>query len=112
MQSDDLFGHAPAPADPKAQWEGLEKRINRLLESVVQLRNANAQIMKENLSLKNQMKDFVPASGSPAPAQDPVLVDENLKLRKQYETALGDLKQVKENLQRIEGLASELKLEG
>lgn len=113
MQSGDLFGNSPAtPTDPKAQWEGIEKRINRLLEAVVQLRNANAQIMKENLSLKNQMKDMGPSSGSPAPAADPGLAEENQKLRKQYETALGDLKQVKENLQRIEGLASELKLEG
>lgn len=109
MQSGDLFGQAPsAPVDPKTQWEGIEKRINRLLEAVVQLRHANAQIMKENLSLKNQMKDMAPASGS----TDAGLADENQKLRKQYETALGDLKQVKENLQRIEGLASELKLEG
>ncbi|HVZ81827.1 MAG TPA: hypothetical protein VHE12_13655 [bacterium] len=116
MQSDDLFGHSTAaPADPKAQWEGLEKRINRLLETVVQLRNANASIMKENLALKNQMKDLVaPPEASPrtGPVPDPALAEENQKLRKQYETALGDLKQVKENLQRIEGLASELKLEG
>ena len=114
MQSGDLFSNSPAATqDPKTQWEGIEKRINRLLEAVVQLRNANASIMKENLALKNQMKDLVPSSGSSSPSSsEPALAEENQKLRKQYETALGDLKQVKENLQRIEGLASELKLEG
>ena len=69
MQSGDLFGNNPSTsADPKTQWEGIEKRINRLLEAVVQLRNANAQIMKENLALKNQMKDMVASSGFPVPA--------------------------------------------
>ena len=101
MQSDDLFGHSP---EPKAQWEDLEKRINRLLEGIVQLRNANAQLMKENVVLKNQLKDMPPAEEGPAP-------EENQKLRKRYENALDDLKQVKHNLQRIESLASELKLE-
>ena len=101
MQSDDLFGHSPAP---KTQWEDLEKRINRLLEGIVQLRNANAQLMKENVVLKNQLKDMPLAEEGPAP-------EENQKLRKQYENALDDLKQVKHNLQRIESLASELKLE-
>jgi regulator of replication initiation timing len=109
LQSDDLFGHAPAaPADAKTQWEAVEKRINRLLEGIVQLRNANAQIMKENLVLKNQMKDM---AENAAPASSGHSSDENLKLKKQYETALDDLKQVKQNLQRIENLASELKLE-
>ncbi len=101
MHSDDLFGHPPAP---KSLWEDLEKRINRLLEGIVQLRNANAQLMKENVLLRNQLKDMPLAEESPAP-------EENQKLRKQYENALEDLKQVKQNLQRIESLASELKLE-
>jgi hypothetical protein len=101
LHSDDLFGHSP---EPKSQWEDLEKRINRLLEGIVQLRNANAQLMKENVLLRNQLKDMPVTEAGPAP-------EENQRLRKQYETALDDLKQVKQNLQRIESLASELKLE-
>ncbi len=101
MHSDDLFGHAP---EPKSQWEELEKRINRLLEGIVQLRNANAQLMKENVLLKNQLKDMPPVDADSTP-------EESQKLRKQYENALEDLKLVKHNLQRIESLASELKLE-
>jgi len=101
LQSDDLFGQIPGS---KPQWEDLEKRINRLLEGIVQLRNANAQLMKENVLLKNQLKDQPPAETN-------VASDENHKLRRQYENALDDLKQVKHNLQRIESLATELKLE-
>ena len=103
MQSDDLFGHAPVP---KTQWEELEKRINRLLEGIVQLRSANGQLMKENVHLKNQLKDLSPNSdGSNTSSQ------ENPVLKRQYEAALQDLKQVKQNLQRLETLAHELKLE-
>ncbi len=101
MHSDDLFGHS---SEPKSLWEDLEKRINRLLEGIVQLRNANAQLMKENVLLKNQLKDM-PVT-EPGPGNE-----ENQKLRHQYENALEDLKLVKHNLQRIETLASELKLE-
>ena len=102
MPSDDLFGRLP---DSKSQWENLEKRINRLLEGIVQLRNANAKLMKENVILQKQLKDL-PVTPEPGP-----FPDENQKLRKQYENALDDLKQVKHNLQRIESLATELKLE-
>jgi chromosome segregation ATPase len=101
LPSGDLF--PSANKDPKIQWDGLEKRINRLLEGIVQLRNANGQLMKENVSLKNQLKD---AGGNSNGSSD-----ELQKLRKQYAEALEDLKQVKQNLQRIESLAGELKLE-
>ena len=101
MHSDELF---PSAKDPKLQWEGLEKRINGLLEGIVQLRNANAQIMKENVLLKNQLKDQTSNPDTSA--------EEIQTLRKQYDEALRDLKQVKSNLQRIESLADELKLEG
>ncbi len=87
-----------------SQWEALEKRINNLLEGIVQLRHANAQIMKENVHLKNQVKD----TGT----NDNGSNEELQKLRKQYEEALQDLKEVKENLRRIESLAGELNLEG
>jgi chromosome segregation ATPase len=100
LPSDDLF---PSLKDPKGQWEGLERRINNLLEGIVKLRNANGQLMKENLLLKNQLKD---AGGAEASSE------ELQKLRKQYEEALQDLKQVKQNLQRVEALARDLKLEG
>jgi chromosome segregation ATPase len=103
LHSDDLFGQAPGP---KAQWEELERRINRLLEGIVQLRNANGQLMKENVHLKNQVKDLsANSNGSNAGSEDTTL------LKRQYETALQDLKQVKQNLQRLETLAQELKLE-
>jgi regulator of replication initiation timing len=81
----------------------LEKRVNRLLESVVQLRNANGQLMKENALLKKQLKE---ATDTPDSAPEEVH-----KLRGQYDQAMKDLTQVKHNLQRIETLADELKLE-
>ncbi len=103
MHSDDLFGQA---SGPKVQWEELERRINRLLEGIVQLRNANGQLMKENVHLKNQLKDLsANSNGSNAGSEDTTV------LKRQYETALQDLKQVKQNLQRLETLAQELKLE-
>jgi regulator of replication initiation timing len=98
-----LFGQKPGP---KVQWEELEKRINRLLEGIVQLRNANAQLMKENVHLKNQVKDFTANSNGSNPAPEDTTL-----LKRQYEAALQDLKQVKQNLQRLETLAQELKLE-
>ncbi len=102
MNSDELF---PSTADPQAQWLGLEKRINLLLEGIVQLRNANALLMKENVQIKNQMKEKNGESnGAPT-------AEEFQKLKKQYEEALEDLKKVKQNLQHIEKLAEELKLE-
>ncbi|HJT23604.1 MAG TPA: hypothetical protein VJ873_03460 [bacterium] len=104
MHSDDLFGQA---SGPQVQWEELEKRINRLLEGIVKLRNANAQLMKENILLKNQVKDLSANSngGSNAGSEDTTI------LKRQYESAMQDLKQVKQNLQRLETLAQELKLE-
>ncbi len=107
MHSDDLFGQSPSPqAGPQAQWEELEKRINRLLEGIVKLRNANAQLMKENILLKNQVKDFsANSNGSGSNSEDTTV------LKRQYESAMQDLKQVKQNLQRLETLARELKLE-
>jgi len=104
LSSDDLF---PQTKENRAQglWEGLEKRIGRLLEGIVQLRSANAQLMKENNLLKNQLKESAEA----------VAVDGNAeeleRLRKQYEEALQDMKKLKQNLKRMEELAAELKLE-
>ncbi len=103
MHSGDLFGQGPGP---KFQWEDLERRINSLLEGIVKLRNANAQLMKENIFLKNQVKDLSANSNG----SNPVSEDTTL-LKRQYETAIQDLKQVKQNLQRLETLAQELKLE-
>ena len=105
MYSGDLFGPAK---DPKVQWEELEERINRLLEGIVQLRNANAQLMKENVLLKNQVKDL---SANPQSPGSDSASQENPALKRQYEAALQDLRQVKQNLQRLETLAQELKLE-
>ena len=101
MPSDELF---LSTKDPKIQWEGLEKRINSLLEGIVKLRNANGQLMKENIQLQNQLKDVGGSSNGSS--------EELQKLRRQYDEAIQDLKQVKTNLQRIESLSKELKLEG
>ncbi len=100
MPSGELF---PASKDPHIYWEELEKRINRLLEGIVQLRNANRQLMNENEVLKKKARD----SGGDMDSSS----EELQKLRKQYAEALEDLKQVKNNLERMESLASELKLE-
>lgn len=107
MHSDDLFGQDPSPqAGPQTQWEELEKRINRLLEGIVKLRNANAQLMKENILLQNQVKDLSANSNGSGPNSEDTTI-----LKRQYESAIQDLKQVKQNLQRLETLAQELKLE-
>lgn len=100
LPSDDLFGQSQGSP---AQWEGLESRINRLLEGIVQLRTANAQLMKENVILKNQLKDLSDGSNGSS--------EETQKLRRQYEEAVQDLRQMKQNLQRLESLAAEMKLE-
>ena len=109
MPSDEL---SSSNKDPKVQWEGLEKRVNSLLEAIVKLRNANGQLMKENIQLKNQLKD-VSASANGNDNKNPTDTSQELqKLQKQYDEAIQDLKQVKNNLGRIESLSKELKLEG
>lgn len=99
MPSGDLF---PSSKDPKIYWEELEKRINHLLEGIVQLRNANRQLMNENDILKKKNRD--------AGGETDASTEELQKLRKQYAEALEDLKQVKKNLERMESLAGELNL--
>jgi len=104
LSSDELFPTPPSDRS-KTLWEGLEKRVGRLLEAIIQLRSANAQLMKENNLLKNQLKESAEVTA----------IDSNNEelenLRKQHETTLKDLKQLKQNLQRMEELAAELKLE-
>ncbi len=107
MQSDELF-----PSEPPTSWPLLENRINRLLEAIVQLRNANASLMKENVILQNQLKDK--ETEAPALPSQPVSAGpspEETRLRHQYDEALEDLKKVKTNLQRLENLAREFHLE-
>ena len=98
MPSDDLFTAAPA----KASWELLENRVNRLLESILLLRDINSQLKKENESLREELKNIHQSASQ----------EELNNLRRQHDEALQDLKQVKTNLQRIESLANELNLEG
>ena len=100
MPSDDLF--SSTSTSTKDHWELLENRVNRLLENILLLRDINNQLKKENHLLKDELKN-IQQSGSEA---------ELSNLRRQHDEALQDLKQVKQNLQRIESLASELKLEG
>lgn len=102
MSSDELF---PEVSKPQFGWDALEKRINRLLESVVQLRNSNGQLMKENMALKNQLRDKSLGASPAAPAASP----ETEKLRKNYEQALEDLKQLQKNLLHMEKLTAELR---
>jgi len=100
LPSDNLLN--TDPNHPHFHWDMLEKRINRLLESVLLLRDINAQLKKENASLNEELKN-IHQSGSEKELEN---------LRRQHDEALQDLKQVKQNLQRIESLASELNLEG
>ena len=104
MPSDELF---PPSKNQQVHWDGLEKRINNLLEGIVKLRNANGQLMKENIQLKKQLKD----TGASADGDSNGSSEELQKLKKQYDEAIQDLRQVKNNLQRVESLAKELNLE-
>ena len=110
MPSDELF---PEVAKSSLSWDALEKRINRLLESVVQLRNSNGQLMKENMALKNQLRDkanAAPAASSPAgPTSQSGTSPETEKLRKDYEKAIEDLKKLQKNLVQMEKLTAELR---
>jgi len=99
LPSGELFSQ---PQD-SSQWEALESRITRLLEAVTQLRNANAQIMKENLTLKNQLKGAGDVSNGSS--------EELNSLRQKYAQAMEDLKKVKANLEKVESLAKDLNLE-
>jgi phage shock protein A len=103
LQSDELF-----PSDTSTPWPLIENRINRLLEAIVQLRNANAALMKENVILQNQLKE---KESEPSPAAPKGPSPEESRLRQQYDEALDDLKKVKTNLQRLETLAREFHLE-
>jgi hypothetical protein len=97
LPSDDLLSQT----QPQ-KWDVLENRVNRLLENILLLRDINAQLKKENEALKEELKN-IHQSGSE---------QELANLRRQHDEALQDLKQVKNNLQRIESLANELNLEG
>jgi regulator of replication initiation timing len=107
LSSDELF---PEVSKPQFGWDALEKRINRLLESVVQLRNSNGQLMKENMALRNQLRDkSLGASPSTPTGTSPTASPETEKLRKNYEQALEDLKQLQKNLLHMEKLTAELR---
>ena len=100
MPSDDLF--ARAQNQTRSQWDLLEARITRLLESILLLRDINKQLKKDNEALTEELKN-IHQSGSQ---------QELANLRRQHDEALQDLKQVKNNLQKIESLANQLNLEG
>ena len=99
MSNDEML---TKPAGSATSWQALETRVNRLLENIILLRDINSQLKKENESLKAQLK-IINDSGTSRELD---------KLRNQYDEAIQDLRQVKQNLQHIESLASELKLEG
>jgi hypothetical protein len=86
------------PGSPQAAWEELEDRIKRLLEIVVKLRTANAQLMKENQKLKL-------ASG-----QKPSLPDssEEEQWHARYEEAAADIRRLSDNLRRMQQLVDDL----
>lgn len=100
MPSDDLL--TPTPHQTRSQWDLLEARVNRLLESILLLRDINKQLKIDNEALKEELKN-IHQSGSQ---------QELANLRRQHDEALQDLKQVKQNLQKIESLANQLNLEG
>ena len=101
MPSDDLLSFIQNQTKA-SHWDQLEKKVNRLLENILLLRDINAQLKKDNESLNLELKS-IHQSGSQQELE---------KLRRQHDEALQDLKQVKQNLQKIESLANELKLEG
>jgi DNA polymerase/3'-5' exonuclease PolX len=101
LPSDDLLSFIQNETK-SAQWDKLENRVNRLLENILLLRDINTQLKKDNEALKEELKN-IHQSGSQQELE---------KLRHQHDEALQDLKQVKQNLQRIESLAHELNLEG
>jgi len=79
-------------------WAGFEDRIQRLLDIVTKLRTVNAQLMKENQRLKLQsgQKPSLPFESA-----------EDEALRQKYEEALGDIRQLKENLRSMKQLVDE-----
>jgi hypothetical protein len=100
LPSDNLLSQVQN--ETHTQWELLEYRVNRLLENILLLRDINTQLKKENASLAEELKN-IHQSGSQQELEN---------LRHQHEEAIQDLKQVKQNLQKIETLANELHLEG
>jgi hypothetical protein len=79
-------------------WDGLEERVQRLLDIVVKLRSINAQLMKENQKLKLQSGQ---AASLPPDSHD----EEMWRLK--YEEALEDIQHLKDNVQRMKQLMNE-----
>jgi hypothetical protein len=100
LPSDDLL--TPTQSQTRSQWDLLENRVNRLMESLLLLRDINKQLKSNNDALVEELKN-IHQSGSQQDLDN---------LRRQHDEALIDLKQVKQNLQKIETLANELNLEG
>ncbi len=91
------------PSDPQSQWEALEHRVHRLVEAVTRLQCANAELAGENSDLKKHLKDLETSGNGVAKDLE--------ALGRKYEEAMGDLRQVQSNLQKIEALAVQLKLD-
>ncbi len=92
MHFDDTI---PTTIDEK--WSQLETRIQKLLESIIQLRTVNGQLMKENLLLKNQLQKQV---SSDQESHD--------KMKQQYEEALSDIQKMRNYILKIENLLNEI----
>jgi regulator of replication initiation timing len=88
--------------DPQTAWNLLQKRIDRLLETVTQLRKANAEIMKENVILANQAR---PGSAPVKPSGVPQAEYDHLKRR--LDEALTDLSKVRDYVKKVELLMAE-----
>ncbi len=73
----------------------MEDRIQQLLNIVIKLRTANAQLMKENqkLKLQNGQKPSLPSESS-----------EDDLWRKRYEAAAADIQLLKDNLRQMQEL--------
>ena len=84
---------------PQVAWEGLEDRIQRLLDIVVKLRSSNGQLMRENQKLKLQ------TGQKPSLPQDSP--DDDV-WRLKYMEALEDLQQLRDNLKKMKPLIDDL----
>jgi len=92
------------PLDPESQWEALESRIHRLLETISRLQNANHRLTAENETLGQKFRETEGALHG---------ATEDLRaLHQKHGDAMEDLRQVKQHLQRIDNLASQLSLDG
>jgi len=82
-------------SDPQKAWDHLQQRLDHLLETVTQLRKANAEIMKENLILTNQARQ----NGT---IKTGVTQAEHDQVKRRLEEALSDLSRIRDYIKKVE----------